>query len=369
MGKILIIENQHLQYNEIKRLLVGKGHDVFPIENDSESGLGYSRFMDLVQIFLNQRYDKSRRDKVFKEIKRYIEDIKPDLLVIDYTLVGQQPDAESGIFLAKCLRENSFNQPVFFLSRLSVNDIRVIKEFSYVKRKTQWMQKGYRNKRNLDKEYIKDELIPAIEEWLKSEAKSQAEPDKSARKERVRQILEVFVSYAHAYGDHCEVFVNDLNSATANKPFELRIWTDKEIEVGKSWYERIIEEIEKCDVAILLVSDRFMASEFIKHEEVARLFKRKASGNTLVLPIYFWPCQFSDWPELSENQLFKPKGAAYGFADKDERDWFAYSDLVDFETKGGVKILKDNPNRSRYMIDFVNKIEGQLTEIAQKKNS
>ena len=179
---------------------------------------------------------------------------------------------------------------------------------------------------------------------------------KKTRMEPEKPVLKCFISYAHFYAEASKAFVEDFETAAANKPFQLSVCTDERIEVGEDWHESIQKEIAQCDLAILLVSDRFMTSEYIKHEEVEKLFDRKSTGGVKVLPVYFAPCDFSGWSLLSKNQLYKPKGADYGCADKDPRDWFSYCDLVDFEYKDGVKIPRENINRSRYMKDFIDKI-------------
>ncbi len=183
-----------------------------------------------------------------------------------------------------------------------------------------------------------------------------------------KPVLKCFISYAHAYDDYYKVFLDDFETATTNLSFtQLKIWSDEKIPLGEDWHESIQAEVATCDFAILLISDKFMASKYIKQEEVAKLFKRKKTDGILVLPVYFYTCRFTDWPELGKNQLFKPKGADYGYGEKDKRNWFCYADLVEIEMKDGVTMIKPNPNRSRYMMDFINKIEDMLKEIVERK--
>lgn len=110
-----------------------------------------------------------------------------------------------------------------------------------------------------------------------------------------------------------------------------------------------------------------MSSEYIKTEEVARLFERKESEATLIIPVYFHPCRFRDWPVLEENQLFKPKGEDYGYADQDIKGRFCFANLVQLDNVHGKNIARDNPHRSNYMIDFVEALEPRLKEIVERK--
>jgi hypothetical protein len=183
-----------------------------------------------------------------------------------------------------------------------------------------------------------------------------------------KPVVKCFISYAHFYQEYFEVFRDDFEAASAGLPFcELDIWTDEKIPLGENWHEAIQEQVANCDIAILLVSDRFMTSEYIKHEEVARLFERKESEEALIIPVYFYPCRFRDWSVLEKNQLFKPKGVDYGHADKDTKERFCFADLVQLDNVHGKNIARDNPHRSRYMMDFVEALEPQLKEIVARK--
>ena len=184
--------------------------------------------------------------------------------------------------------------------------------------------------------------------------------------EAEKQPLKCFISYAHAHKDHFDVFLEDFKANTANlRDVELDIWTDEKIPLGSNWHQEIQEQIANCNLAILLVSDKFMTSEYIKHEEVARLFERQKKGNILVIPVYFYSCRFNDWPELAENQFFKPQGADYGCANRDKRNRFCYADLIKFHNTKGVNIPQDNQNRTDYMMDFVDALEPHFKKLTE----
>lgn len=183
-------------------------------------------------------------------------------------------------------------------------------------------------------------------------------------------VIRCFISYAHAYQDHFEAFLKDFQAATKNLGFcALDIWTDEKIPLGDDWHEAIQEQVTKCDIAILLVSDQFMNSEYIKQEEVARLFERKESDGTLVVALYFYTCSFAGWPVLKKNQLYKPKGANYERADQDAKEHFCYANLVQLNDCQGKKIALDNPCRAAYMMDFVAELKPQLEKIVERKRN
>ncbi len=183
--------------------------------------------------------------------------------------------------------------------------------------------------------------------------------------------MKVFISYAHAHDDYYKAFYDNFKSYTKNLPFvRLNIFTDERIALGSDWHKKIQQEAAACDVAILLVSDHFMTSDYIKEHEVTVLIERIQAEGVLVVPIYFYPCRFYDWEVFKKTQFFKPKGADYGRPDRDKKNRFCYADLVEFDYKDGIPILMPNPARGDYMMDFIDKLEPELKRlIATRKNT
>jgi len=72
----------------------------------------------------------------------------------------------------------------------------------------------------------------------------------------------VFISYAHKDKNYFDVFIENLIAQS-----NWNIWTDKNIEIGSDWYERIEQAIKDSDMAVLLVSAFFISSGFIKKNE------------------------------------------------------------------------------------------------------
>lgn len=121
------------------------------------------------------------------------------------------------------------------------------------------------------------------------------------------------------------------------KPMELdsRItsWSDTDLTPGSQWKQEIQDAIGRAKVAILLVSPAFLASKFIRTEELPRLLSNSNSDYSslsgdeeqegmLILPILIRPClidkieiEVHDGPSevrhttLSEFQ-YVPKGSA-----------------------------------------------------------
>lgn len=179
-------------------------------------------------------------------------------------------------------------------------------------------------------------------------------------------IIKIFISYAHAHGEYSDIFIRDFRSYTRNLEHAVRIYTDKDIPLGEDWHQDIQEAITKCDIAVLLVSDAFMNSEYIKRHEVENLIARmNSNGNVRLIPVYFYPCSFQDWSFLAKHQFFKPQGKDYGRADKDVNNRFCYTHLIEFKHNNGVNIPLPNANRGEYMMDFVQKLKPHFESIVQ----
>jgi serine/threonine protein kinase len=84
--------------------------------------------------------------------------------------------------------------------------------------------------------------------------------------------VKVFVSYAHANDVVHKAFADSLAAAARQGAFEY--WDDTKIQSGADWDDVIREELGKADVALLLVSNAFLSSEYCSHVELRSLLLR-----------------------------------------------------------------------------------------------
>ena len=90
----------------------------------------------------------------------------------------------------------------------------------------------------------------------------------------------IFVSYSHkdqAWLDRFRTMLQPAQRATG-----LELWSDKRIEAGASWKDEITTAIDTARVALLLVSDDFLASDFIFDEELPRILQQHQSRGLLI---------------------------------------------------------------------------------------
>ncbi len=113
--------------------------------------------------------------------------------------------------------------------------------------------------------------------------------------------LRVFISYSHDDEGWKERVRRQLDAL--QQDYLLEIWDDREIQGGADWRQEIRRALESADLAILLISADFLASKFIKEQEVPLILAEKDRRNLQILPVLVRPCpwQHIDW--LEETQM------------------------------------------------------------------
>jgi len=108
----------------------------------------------------------------------------------------------------------------------------------------------------------KDQVITAVTSILTRVSRKQGTASKSG-------VIRIFVSYSHKDKRWLEEFQKHIQPLIRGGHIDL--WDDTGIALGQKWREEIIKAIEAADIAVLLVSPDFLASEFIANEELPRL--------------------------------------------------------------------------------------------------
>lgn len=84
--------------------------------------------------------------------------------------------------------------------------------------------------------------------------------------------------------------------------YRVEFWWDREerdgIQGGDTWRKKIMAEIDRADIAILLISDDFASSDFIRDFEVPRIRERHTTGTLSILPVLASPIS-----ELGREEL------------------------------------------------------------------
>jgi hypothetical protein len=109
----------------------------------------------------------------------------------------------------------------------------------------------------------------------------------------------VFISYSHRDRKWLEPLRDHLRSLERDHAIE--VWDDSQIRPGTNWRGAIEDAIKNAKVAILLVSARFLASDFIALNELPPLLRAAQEDGARILPVIVSPCRFEK-TSLSEFQ-------------------------------------------------------------------
>src|SRR5437879_3476794 len=100
----------------------------------------------------------------------------------------------------------------------------------------------------------------------------------------------VFISYSHQDRrslDQLHAFLRPLEHENA-----IARWDDSRLVAGTPRREEIKAAIESADVAILLVSQPFLASDFIAKDELPPLLEAAEQRGLVILPVILSHCTF-----------------------------------------------------------------------------
>lgn len=143
---------------------------------------------------------------------------------------------------------------------------------------------------------------------------------------RRNTLPKIFLSYSHAdvrYMKRLELFL---------KPLENRgiidVWVDTRIEPGQEWRVEIKKALETAAVAVLLLSQDFIASDFIRTNELPPLLSAAKKRRTVLLMVLISPCTWED--ALSKYQTINPPSKPMSKMDRTSREqvWKDLSELI-----------------------------------------
>jgi hypothetical protein len=96
-------------------------------------------------------------------------------------------------------------------------------------------------------------------------------------------------------------------------------WYDKELMGGDEFKRRIESEIDKAQIALLMVSQHFLNSEFIETFELPRIAARAERKEMVVIPVLVEPCGWTDYPFLSDRQMVPSSSPLIHFTESEAK--------------------------------------------------
>jgi len=121
----------------------------------------------------------------------------------------------------------------------------------------------------------------------------------------------VFISYSHTDDKYLKELLVHLKPLV--KAGLIDQWSDLKLSPGTLWQEAIEAALKKAQVAILLVSPEFLASDFIVDDELPPILEKSRKEGTRIIPVILKPCRFTRDDNLSKfqavNEPSKPLAA------------------------------------------------------------
>jgi TIR domain len=106
--------------------------------------------------------------------------------------------------------------------------------------------------------------------------------------------LNAFVFYSHRDEDFKDKLVVHL--ANLQRQQKILAWHDLAIEPGAEWDVAIKQQLEAAEIILLLISPRFLASDYCYSLEMQREIERHDAGTVRVIPILLKPVDWQDTP-------------------------------------------------------------------------
>jgi hypothetical protein len=133
--------------------------------------------------------------------------------------------------------------------------------------------------------------------------------------------IRVFISYSHQ--DARYLAPDSLLGYLAGLRREgFVFWHDERIGVSAAWDEVIKEEVRQADVALCLVSQAFLNSEYCQSVEVTAFLERAKAEGLIIVPIILSPCDWKSHSWLANTQFLPSGGKTVetDFSNKGDRD-------------------------------------------------
>jgi hypothetical protein len=132
----------------------------------------------------------------------------------------------------------------------------------------------------------------------------------------------LFISYshkeneAHEWLERLKAFLDGVQET-----LPLSVWSDEEIEPGEEWQRKIEAAIAQAGAAVLLVGRDFLASSFIKNEELPPLLRAHGAGTLRLYMLVVTHCLW-EFSALGKYQAFNdPNRPLEGMKKPEQNRW------------------------------------------------
>lgn len=173
------------------------------------------------------------------------------------------------------------------------------------------------------------EFVSRLRERIDNAFQTPTDFSLAKSKERREQKSSLFISYSHVDREYLDRLMVHL------KPLEkeglIDLWVDTRLRAGDRWKREIEKALERANVAILLVSADFLASDFITENELPPLLRNAEDQGTRIIPLIVKPCRFTRDKNLRHFQSLNDPKESLILVDEGEQE--AYYDRLASEVE------------------------------------
>src|SRR5690349_18378533 len=98
----------------------------------------------------------------------------------------------------------------------------------------------------------------------------------------------IFISYSHEDNVWREHLVKQLRVLACEGLLD--VWDDLMIGAGEDWSKHLHQQMLQARIAVLLLSANFLASDFIRREEIKTLFEQHEARGMAIYPLLVRDC-------------------------------------------------------------------------------
>ncbi len=112
----------------------------------------------------------------------------------------------------------------------------------------------------------------------------------------------------------------------------IETWEDTKLRGSDTWEEEINKALDAASIAILLISTDFLASDFIRKNELPPLLQAAQNKGTRIFPVIVHPCLFVQNKNLSKFQSVNNPNRALSEVSKAEQERILVKLCIDIQS-------------------------------------